>query len=169
MEHPRTLWNEVEELCRNNNRRRTRGFLQWKRGQTRAWRWISCEVHWERERPLFTNSATPLWVHWEREGLLFKNNPTHLYVKMVLSNKPVRWRIHGVLLFAPFIRSSGVNLSDLASGWAVLRSAGVCGSVWTTCWCCSWYDGHGSLPLGLGVINTLPLPHNSMPRSVLYL
>ena len=32
MEHPWTLWNEMEELWRNNNRGRTQGFLQWKRG-----------------------------------------------------------------------------------------------------------------------------------------
>ena len=32
MEHPWTLWNEMEELWRNNNRGRTQGFLRWKRG-----------------------------------------------------------------------------------------------------------------------------------------
>ena len=32
MEHPWTLWNEMEELWRNNNRGRTQSFLQWKRG-----------------------------------------------------------------------------------------------------------------------------------------
>ena len=42
MEHPWTLWNEMEELWRNNNRWRTQSFLQWKRG-------IEFLVQWKRE------------------------------------------------------------------------------------------------------------------------
>ena len=32
MEHPLTLWKEMEELWRNHNTGRTQGFLKWKRG-----------------------------------------------------------------------------------------------------------------------------------------
>ena len=38
------MWsvNAMKEIWQNINRRGTQGFLQWKRGLTRAWRWISC-------------------------------------------------------------------------------------------------------------------------------
>ena len=73
MFHHWTLWNEMEELWRNENRGRTWSFRQCKRWWTRAWHWISCSQGYRKHCQGMPPSLQPAY-HCPPEGNSFQHH-----------------------------------------------------------------------------------------------